>query len=80
MRSTEPHGFNRPPYATTADLVELLRPLVDEFGAGVVSQAAQRLVDSDPVEQARIEADVRRVLAGSPLLDQLFPATAATAA
>lgn len=58
-------------------VAELLRPLVDEFGAGVVNQAAQRIADHDPVERARVEADARRVLAGTQLLAELFPATTA---
>ncbi len=87
MGSVEQHSPARPPFARELSLVEqvaeLLLPLVDEFGAGVVNQAAQRIADHDPVEQARIEADartVRRVFAGTSLLDELLPAQPATTA
>lgn len=81
MGSAKQHSPNRPPFTrdmgSVAQVAELLRPLVDEFGAGVVNQAAQRIADHDPVERARVEADARRVLAGSTLLADLFPATTA---
>jgi hypothetical protein len=77
LGSAEQHSSSRPPFTRDMGLVELLRPLADQYGTGQVLRAAQQLATDDPAAQA----SVRRVLGASPLLAELFPtATAAYAA